>query len=150
MVNTDDINERIIIALFLGMEGGTKRHLWEAYNLYVAYNGSYEIEGVVQLEGKQAVLDFFCPDPDADDGVVKIVAALHDIAVDGNQVTVQRTDRYYGKDGAEMFALDVTGHFEMASGKVRRWKDVCDPAPLRELYADRLAGNKKGGAAALP
>ncbi len=129
----------MIIALFLGMEGGTKKHLWEAYNLYMGYDGTYEISGMPVLDGKQAILDFFVPDQNSTDGVVKIVPRLHNIVVNGDNVFTERTDTYYDKDGGKITEIKVSGVMRLASGKIKRWADYCDARPLMELYADQLA-----------
>ena len=134
MSQIEEVNEKIITALFLGMEGGTKRHYWDAYNLYMAYNGTLELSGMAPISGKQAILDTLFPDPDSDEGVQKVVSRSSNVVSSGNFIFTERIDKHYDKDGNELASLKLSGVFEMSGGKIKRWADYGDMRAFAEIY----------------
>lgn len=138
MSQAEEINERIIIALFLGMEGGTKRHYWDAYNLYMAYNGTLELAGMEPIIGKQAIIDALFPDPDSDEGVVKVVSRTSNMVSSGKYVFTERVDKHFDKDGNELASMKLSGVFEMSAGKIKRWAEYGDLRPFAELYGLKM------------
>ena len=134
MSQIEEVNEKIITALFLGMEGGTKRHYWDAYNLYMAYNGTLELSGMAPISGKQAIIDALFPDPDSDQGAVKVVSRSSNVVASGNFVFTERVDKHYDKAGTELASLNLSGVFEMSGGKIKRWADYGDMRAFAEIY----------------
>ena len=134
MNQAEEINELIIVAFFLGMEGGTKRHYWDAYNLYMAYNGTLDFSGCEPVKGKQAILDALFPNPDSEDGVVKVLSRSTNMLASGNFVFTERIDKHYDKDGNELASVRVSGVFEMSGGKIKRLSDYGDMRAMAELY----------------
>lgn|GEM_PF-960180 len=134
MDQAERVNERIIIAFFLGMEGGTKRHYWDAYNLYMAYNGTIDFSGIEPIKGKQAILDALFPDPDSSEGVVKVVSRATNMLATGNHVFVERVDKHYDKDDNELAVMNLSGVFELSGGKIKRFSDYGDMRKFAELY----------------
>jgi len=45
-------------------------------------------------------------------------------------VMVERTDRVFDEQGAEIFAAPVVGVLEWRDGKITQWRDYFDPSPL--------------------
>ena len=140
MTPAEEINERIIIAFFLGMEGGTKRHYWDAYNLYMAYNGTVDFSGCEPITGKDNILNALFPDPDSEDGIVKVVSRASNMLASGNHVFVERVDRHYDKDGNRLADMKLSGVFEMSAGKIKRFSDYGDMRPMAELYGLKMIG----------
>lgn len=137
-MSQEDINKKIIIAHFLGMEGGTKRHVWGSYDLYLAKDCIYENSGLPTFKSKQEVMDFFFPDPDSDEGIVKLKAVIHEMEAVGNLVFTERTDHHYDKDGNDILTPKICGVFELKGGKIKRWSDYFDPRPMLELFGDTV------------
>ena len=134
MTPAEEVNERIIIAHFLGMEGGTKRNIWGAYDLYMAYNGTLEFSGFAPITGKQEILDALFPDPDSDEGVTVIIPRLANIVCKDNFVFTERTDKYYDKDKNLLATIKASGTMEMNAGKIKRWSDYGDLRPLADIF----------------
>jgi limonene-1,2-epoxide hydrolase len=136
----EEINERIIIAFFLGMEGGTKRHYWDAYNLYMAYNGTLDFSGCEPITGKDAILDALFPDPDSDDGVVRVVSRSTNMLASGNFVFTERLDKHFDKSGNELASVKVSGVFDMSAGKIKRLSDYGDMRSIADVYGLKMTG----------
>jgi limonene-1,2-epoxide hydrolase len=51
----------------------------------------------------------------------------HSIAATGNSVLTERTDKFVFGDGSTM-TIRVMGAFEIAGGKITKWRDYFDPA----------------------
>jgi limonene-1,2-epoxide hydrolase len=51
----------------------------------------------------------------------------HAIAATGNSVLTERTDKFVFVDGSIM-TIRVMGAFEIADGKIAKWRDYFDPA----------------------
>ena len=128
-----EINKRIVIALFKAWEGGTKQHVMDGYELYMSKDCIYENSGLPAMS-KQETLDFFFSDPSSSEGVVKIVAKIHEMEAVGDFVFTERTDHHYDKDGKDILAPRIMGIFKLKGGKIVRWADYFDPRPMLELF----------------
>lgn len=131
-----ELNKRITVAVFLGMEGGTKRHVWGPYDLYLSRDCVFERSGFPTLEGKETVLNTLFPDPDSDQGIVKIKVDCHKMEAVGDLVFTERTDRCYDAQGTEVLTVKVCGIMEWKGGKIMRWADHFDPTEMLALHSD--------------
>ncbi len=129
-----ELNKRMVVAVFLGMEGGTKRHVWGPYDLYLSRDCVFERSGFATLNGKESVLNTLFPDPDSNQGAVKVKVDCHKMEASGDLVFTERTDRHYDRHGAEILTVKVCGVMEWKSGKIVRWADRFDPTEMLVLY----------------
>ena len=59
-----------------------------------------------------------------------IMVEMISIATNGDRVLTERIDRILGKDGSEKLVVRLMGIFEVEEGKITRWRDYFDTAPL--------------------
>lgn len=63
-------------------------------------------------------------------GIQTIKVDMINIAAAGNIVLTERVDRMITVDGSEAMAIRLMGVFEVADGKIVRWRDYFDTAAL--------------------
>lgn len=126
-------NVALVRDFFRGWEGGTKRHLRDAYERYLAPDCRYSNSGLPTFSKAEAMAFFFA-DVASEAGIVKLVADIHAIAAEGNLVFTERTDHHYDKDGNDILAPVICGVFEIRDGRIVRWADYFDPRAMLALF----------------
>lgn len=129
----EEINRRIVIALFKAWEGGTKQHVMDGYELYLSENCIYENSGLPPMT-KEETMKFFFSDPSSDEGIVKLKVDIHEMDAAGDLVWTERTDHHYDKDGNDVLTPKICGVFKLKGGKIVRWSDYFDPRPMLDLF----------------
>ncbi len=129
----EEINRRIVIALFKAWEGGTKQHVMDGYELYLSEDCIYENSGLPSMT-KEETMKFFFSDPSSDEGIVKLKVDIHEMDAVGDLVWTERTDHHYDKDGNDVLTPKICGVFKLKGGKIVRWSDYFDPRPMLELF----------------
>lgn len=115
------------------LEGGSKHHVRDAYDTYLADDCRYQNSGLPDFD-KPAAMDFFFGDMDGENGIVKLVADITHIAAVGNVVFTERIDHHYDKDGNDILTPSICGIFEVENGQFKRWADYFDPTPMLHLF----------------
>ena len=83
------------------------------------------------VQGREAIKVFIAGFTAAFDG---IDFQIHRQVSDGNVVMNERTDTMRRKDGGEI-PLPVMGVFEVADGKIAKWRDYFDLATVTNAFA---------------
>ena len=83
------------------------------------------------VQGREAIKVFIAGFTAAFDG---IDFQIHRQVSDGNVVMNERTDTMRRKDGGEI-PLPVMGVFEVADGKIAKWRDYFDLATVTSAFA---------------
>ena len=132
----ENTNIQLVLDFFKAWEGGKPGDMAAAYDKYLADDCIYENSGLPSFN-KEETMAFFFSEPKSEDGIVKLVAEIHTIAVDGDTIFTERTDHHYDKDGNDVLTPRIAGIFVVKDGQFSRWSDYFDPRHMLALFQGR-------------
>jgi limonene-1,2-epoxide hydrolase len=127
---TDEDRKKIVEAFFKAWEQGDSVAIRKAYAEYLSDDCVYENSGLAPMVGKEAILKF------VDIGASSVGVATMEVETKGwgfgpNTVYSERVDYHRDSNGKLTLVPLICGVMVFNdAGKIIRWSDYYDPAPM--------------------
>lgn len=124
MIEEERLTREMIALWESGVDG-----IIDAFQRYCAFDVKWINTGIPSVEGLDNCIDLLRKQAQAWNFSSTRVDIRSLLAAPG-LVMIERVDRVFDAEGAEIFAAPVVGVLEWAGGKIAQWRDYFDPGPL--------------------